>query len=65
MTFPFSIRFKFKTGMVDHPGDLLVNATVEVLTQAQKEKADALKKQGLFLWWYEFHFSVEKCSSHL
>ncbi|XP_065058862.1 alpha-1,3-mannosyl-glycoprotein 4-beta-N-acetylglucosaminyltransferase B-like isoform X1 [Rhopilema esculentum] len=38
-------RFKFKTGMVDHPGDLLVNATVEVLTQAQKEKADSLKKQ--------------------
>ena len=32
--------------MSDHPGDILVNATVEVLTQERKERADVINKQG-------------------
>eukprot|EP00794_Sanderia_malayensis_P007277 gene7277-8088_t len=40
-------RFKFRSGMSDHPGDILTNATVEVLTVAQKDKADAKKNTSI------------------
>jgi len=38
-------RYKFRTGMTDHPGDILVNATVEALTQRRKEEWDHRKHQ--------------------
>ena len=42
----FFTRYKFRTGMTDHPGDILVNATVEALTQKRKEEWDHRKHQG-------------------
>ena len=32
--------------MTDHPGDILVNATVEALTQQKKDRWDQAKQQG-------------------
>lgn len=37
-------KFKFKSGMNDHPGDIFTNATVEVLTVAQKDMVDNERK---------------------
>ena len=32
--------------MTDHPGDILVNATVEALTQKTKDEWDRVKRQS-------------------
>ena len=49
------IRFKLQTGMTDHPGDILVNATVEVLTQQTKDELDRMSFPGKFFSSYQFY----------
>ena len=38
-------RFRFKTGNLEHPGDIMTNATVEVMTAESRNKAVKLQRK--------------------
>ncbi len=40
--------------MSDHPGDILTNATIELLTVAQKDKSDATRKNSKEISFFRF-----------
>ena len=37
--------FKFKTGNLEHPGDTMTNATVEVMTSEARRKAVRMQRK--------------------